>query len=485
MQIKVDLNQKLGKYTDPTAWQNSTLRYSPPGDFPAFLQKQLGTPEVMRVFITLDEYWDYRTDTYYPDYAIGVKRYPDSELHYIYDWRSAVPAPSGVRFREYLCTHAACAKDLLLNVRRLEREVSDGIITYEQYETVFEKAVEYCKELAPNIRYIECCNEVDIKSFGNLTAEEYYKIYLCAYRAIKRLNRKHNYEVPLLIGGWSVAKPFIRRDRWERFLELLAGAQLEEDPIDFYSVHYYHQACSEGMVRLGIDEEAQALGAVDRFKLLLRRHHKKLAELGLPEKTIFCNEMGRTRTTGVLTDSLRNAAGVFSYLIAFEDPELNSFYMFPWCSFHNPELQISYTQFLLKGKGEYAATPNGIALMMLHKIKGERVKTEVEDCATKDAPYCAIAVMQEGEKPCLYVVCTNPIDVSGNFSVDIRGLADGKYEVREYLCNSDKNNCVTGTGSGKMECTDVRTVAAEGGLRLETPAEINAFVLYEITPKQA
>ena len=35
-----------------------------------------------------------------------------------------------------------------------------------------------------------------------------------------------------------------------------------------------------------------------------------------------------------------------------------------------------------------------------------------------------------------------------------------------------------------MECTDVRTVAAEGGLRLETPAEINAFVLYEITPKQ-
>ena len=415
MQIKVDLNQKLGKYTDPTAWQNSTLRYSPPGDFPAFLQKQLGTPEVMRVFITLDEYWDYRTDTYYPDYAIGVKRYPDSELHYIYDWEMIVPAPSGVHFEEYLCTHAACAKDLLLNVRRLERD----------------------------------------------------------------------YEVPLLIGGWSVAKPFIRRDRWERFLELLVGAQLEEDPIDFYSVHYYHQACSEGMVRLGIDEEAQALGAVDRFKLLLRRHHKKLAELGLPEKTIFCNEMGRTRTTGVLTDSLRNAAGVFSYLIAFEDPELNSFYMFPWCSFHNPELQISYTQFLLKGKGEYAATPNGIALMMLHKIKGERVKTEVEDCATKDAPYCAIAVMQEGEKPCLYVVCTNPTDVSGNFSVDIRGLADGKYEVREYLCNSDKNNCVTGTGSGKMECTDVRTVAAEGGLHLKTPAEINAFVLYEITPKQA
>ena len=105
----------------------------------------------MRTWITLDEYWDYRTGITYPDYDIGVARYPTEELHYPYDWKNIVPAPSGTRFRAYLTSHAKEADELLLNVRRLEREVSDGVITYDQYETIFEKSVEYCKELAPNM----------------------------------------------------------------------------------------------------------------------------------------------------------------------------------------------------------------------------------------------------------------------------------------------------------------------------------------------
>lgn len=53
----------------------------------------------MRVWITLDEYWDYRTDRCDTDYEIGRARYPVSELHYPYDWEKIVPAPSGTRFR--------------------------------------------------------------------------------------------------------------------------------------------------------------------------------------------------------------------------------------------------------------------------------------------------------------------------------------------------------------------------------------------------
>ena len=65
--------------------------------------------------------------------------------------------------------------------------------------------MEYCKELAPNIRYIECCNEVDSKVFGLLTAQEYVSIYLRAHKAITRLNEKHHYPIPLELGGFAQA----------------------------------------------------------------------------------------------------------------------------------------------------------------------------------------------------------------------------------------------------------------------------------------
>jgi hypothetical protein len=159
------------------------------------MANEIGRAEIMRAWITLDEYYDYRTGKIYPDYDIGVARYPSEELHFPYDWHNIVPAPSGTRFVAYLTSHARQADEILLNVRRLEREVSDGVISYEEYESIFERAVEYCKELAPNIRYIECCNEVELRSFGMLTADEYVKIYLCAHRAIGRLNEKHSYKI--------------------------------------------------------------------------------------------------------------------------------------------------------------------------------------------------------------------------------------------------------------------------------------------------
>ena len=93
MIIQVNAKEHLGRYIDPTRWQNSTLRYAPPEDFPAFLAGELGRAEIMRVWVTLDEYWDYRTGEFYPDYDIGVARYRPEELHYVYDWANIVPPP--------------------------------------------------------------------------------------------------------------------------------------------------------------------------------------------------------------------------------------------------------------------------------------------------------------------------------------------------------------------------------------------------------
>ncbi len=478
MKISIDPKKIIGTYEDPTVYQNNTLRYSPPADFPAFLSANLGRARIMRSFITLDEYWDFKTDTFFPDYAIGVKRYPDNERHYIYDWKMIVPAPSGIRFEQYLKSHAAEADELMLNVRRYEREVSDGIISYDKYEEIFERAVEYCKELAPNIRYIECCNEVDIKTFGDLTALEYFKIYERAHRAVHRLNEKHNYSVPLLIGAWGVAHPFRCRGRWEEFLRLLSESELSPSPIDFYSEHHYEQICAEGLAREGSDPEAAALCAVDKLKLLYKRHKENIARLGLPEAPFFLDEVGVTRASGVPSDSLKNACGMLTYLMAASEPELCGFHIFPWCTFHNPELQISYTQFTLNGDGTYSATPNGMAVLMLHKPSGDRVLCSVGECDAPDARYRAMAVKNDGE---LCVIAANTSEAYEELSLEIASCG-GKYNIRQYLCDSSHNNSVTGYGDGRLAVSAEYVVeAACGRLTLTLGAEANAFMLLRIT----
>lgn len=474
MHVKVQADRITGPYRDLTRWQNSTLRYAPPESFPAFLEKDLGRAAIMRVWITLDEYWDYRTDRYDPDYEIGKARYPVSELHYPYDWGKIVPAPSGTRFRGYLTSHAAHAEELLLNVRRLEREVSDGVITYEQYEAVFERAVEYCKDLAPNIRYIECCNEIDIRSFGNLTADEYVKIYACACRAVASLNRKHQYPVPLQIGGYAAAEPLVK---WDLVKEILRGIKEEGLPIDFYSYHTYDAPTSAALIRHGRADLA-ALGLVEKLRTVIRLHRETIAGLGLPERPIFFNELGRARATGVDGDSLSNAAGMLVCLNALDEEEFRGVYPFPWCTFHNPNLQISYTQYLLGEDGSYRATPNGIALRILHEMKGDRLHCDVSDTEGRDGKYRALAV-KDGDG--ISLLCVNPIGDVTACACELSGLKNGSYRIDAYYCTEKINNCVTGTGDGTLSLTKsiVRTVQ-NGTLSLCTALEHDHFVLYRI-----
>lgn len=194
--------------------------------------------DIIRLFVTLDEVWDYRTNEYHWNYLIGENRYVGDNKHYEYDWPLTEVSPFQVHEEDYLRSHAAHAKTVMLNIRRYEREVIEGIITLETYEKVFEKVVEYYKEHIANIVYIECCNEVEIPRFGGLRMEEYYPLYQCASRAIARLNAKHSYEQPLQIGGFGMSAGMSNWKYWDAFMRLLAKD--EKRKIDYYSMHEYH-----------------------------------------------------------------------------------------------------------------------------------------------------------------------------------------------------------------------------------------------------
>jgi hypothetical protein len=423
MKITVDTKNAYRKWPHVEQFQNTTLRYTPSPSFPKIMEEVIGRPSIIRLFVTLDEVWDYRTNTYYWDYPIGVNRYVDDENHYAYDWPLTVPSPVNAHIQEYLISHAACADEVLLNLRRYERETTDGVITYQQYEQVFEKVVEYYKNLCPNITYIECCNEVELVQFGNLNMKEYYKLYQCAYGAIQRLNQKHNYETPLKIGGFGLSNGISHWNYWQEFLELLSKDN--HRVIDFYSMHEYH---------------------TNPYRIMefCMRHQGLINELNLPELPLLMTEYGLRVGIGDAgrPTNIQNASGeIAGMILGSHCPNLK---MFPWCTFHNPNQQIGRTMFILNKNNEYIPTPSGHTMTMFKMLGNHELMIE-EYLENK-----AIATIDD-ERICVLV--SNPGQVETEIDLVLNNLENGKYEIEQFMVNDHMNNCLTDSNSRSLQAT--------------------------------
>lgn len=400
-------------------YQNSTLRFSPPPDFPEYLEKVNGRPKLMRCWITLDEVWDYRTDEYFFDYQIGVNRYKDDPNHYEYDWGSTVPAD--IHIKEHLLTHSLHADEVMLNVRRYERETADGIVSLDKYEEVVERVIEYYKDLCPNIRFIEVCNEVDYNFFGRIDSEHYYKLYKRVYRAVRRLNEKHNYQMPLGVGGTALCRVMDKPHLWRDFLQNLANDKDENLMLDFYSMHDYNEN-------------------PHRMTSFYAMHKAWIKELGLPDVPIYVDEYGFTRTTGMWTDNLKNASGVLAAMLLCS--KLPDMILMPWCTYHNPSYQMSFTQFLKLEDGSYASTPNGNAMRMLHMLK--EYELEIEGEYKND-------IVATGSEGVITLLATNSTEKPMAVDALLKELPYERATITQYLVDSLNNNRLTGP-----ECTELR-----------------------------
>lgn len=60
MEIKVDTRRVMRQWPHVEKYHNTTLRYTPDGRFPAVFERTVGKPEIIRLFVTLDEVWECR-----------------------------------------------------------------------------------------------------------------------------------------------------------------------------------------------------------------------------------------------------------------------------------------------------------------------------------------------------------------------------------------------------------------------------------------
>ena len=79
IELTVKPDVVVRKWPRVEAYQNTTLRCTPHGDFPEVCASKLGRAKILRTFVTLDEVWDYKKDEYDWDYAIGVNKYSENK----------------------------------------------------------------------------------------------------------------------------------------------------------------------------------------------------------------------------------------------------------------------------------------------------------------------------------------------------------------------------------------------------------------------
>ena len=128
-------------------------------------------------------------------------------------------------------------------------------------------------------------------------------------------------------------------------MTLLKKSEIGECPMAFYSYHLYNVPASKRLFSDGKPEIA-SLGGVGKLRVIAKQHRQLLRDLSLPEKPVFLNELGKASTTGVDGDSLHNAAGILTYLIAWSDSEFDDFYFLCRTDFvnggHQARLHVSW-----------------------------------------------------------------------------------------------------------------------------------------------
>ena len=410
-------------------YQNSTLKYTPPRDFPAYWEKMNGSRlKIIRTWVTLDEIWDIETGEYNWNYQIGVDKLGEKR-YYPYDWRSN--QPSETLFEEYLTSYCAIAEEAILNIRRFEREVTDGILSREKYEEVCERVIEHCRTLCPNIIYIEVSNESEIRGFGKLTVQEYMPLYDCICRAVNRLNKKHGWS--LKVGGTAMTDGGVMRGLWHEYMKALAEDACPDKRIDFYSFHAY-----------SMDTNC--------LNQMLNMHRHDLKKYGLPDSPLFFDEYGVRGQNPAPIENLMNACGTLRGMLRSADFE--NFHIFPWCTYHNPGFQMSYTQYIRLPESGYAPTPNGLSVKMLFGMLRDEVVVE------GDTDYRVRATGQERE---IYLIVNNPEDETLRVNIHFTALEGqcAKAEIREV--DEEHNNSVMNPPCMDLEITETMELPVKEG----------------------
>ncbi len=443
----------------PQLWGhvNVSRRAPPPPELCARVEKELGRPRVTRCWLMLDQMWDYRTDTYRFNYEINKDYYKGDPKKKRY---GVTGHTTGLHYYDYLDAVGAHSETVLMNIRRYEREVLTGMLSFEQWKKVFKAAVRHYKQRCPNLRYIEVLNEPTAKNQSNLgSMKNYYRFYRRAYEAVNDVNAEMRPKLPLLVGGCSG----FRTKELRHLIRDYARDDAIAKRLDFLSFHHYW---AEKRPRQVAEWEGRIDGALRRASL----------PTTLP---IFVTEIGYVLPhKGEAKKNLWQAAGMTAYQYYARHAE--DLRLFPWVQYHSRK-QIAFVQFDTKLR----MTPYGAAVKMLRMHRVVEVAA-VSSGLDKDGNGLGALATMDDKGLTVHLWNLQP---DGTTSVRVAvsvtnlpaALRSGPLRSRRYAIDSRHSNCLTNADwPGGLERVSERRVEGSAALRLNAELEPMALCLWTI-----
>ncbi|MDZ7618243.1 MAG: hypothetical protein U1E05_14650 [Patescibacteria group bacterium] len=441
--VTVDASKDLGVLRRHELYNNNSLLRPPSDAMASKFQKELGTAKLMRCWVTINDYWDGKSDGYDFDFPCGWHGHDKND-----------------RFHDYMQRFSDTSEELMLNVRGYEQEVMRGEIPLERWRKAVKDGLLHYKKRYPKIKYVEACNE--FRYFAKLTLDEYYdNFYLAMCRVVAEVNDELKPDVPLLVGA-PVEVGTIEGQVFP-FIDKFAADKDPAKRLDFISYHRYDFYKTK---------PAQAANEEAEIDARLKIH-------GLSEDIpLFITEMGifpvrRQVTDDVGYDQVIQAAAMTSIFYYYNrQPGIQGMH---WVMQHVSNDRKTQMTDDLKW------TPYGASLLMarLHKTR------QLAACSDSlGADGLGVYAIASGDESGLAVQVWNyQYDGEKEYTATVRvtqlgeRFAGKRVLVRRYLIDSTHST----PELGRLEKVDEAVVAHDGTITQTIHLENNALCLIELT----
>ena len=424
----IDASKYFRPFPDLVGYRNTSIQKAPAPVLAEVSERELGKAKVTRCWLNLDEMWDYRTRKYDDNYQIGVHKYDDipEKFRESWDWVTA----TNVHFHDYLKAFGKHSNEVLLCIRRYERDILDGKlgVTMDDWKTIFKHAVKQSKQACPNVRYIEVCNEYGCSGFIGCTPDEYYRFYQLAYQAVGEVNAELGLEGKdrLLVGGPNAVRDAM--NALNRFFENFSQDRSPHKRLDFVTWHEYHNRYADTAQRQEQVSQMLALNSLPtNLPMFITEHDPYHLKAGMTEYNLI--------NGAALVKSL--------YFTSLYSPNVK---IMPWVLYHDGKIQTRFMWFEGPNEPDTKADelrmlPSGCSMKLLSKHK--RWEIAVDNSIPADQIVLA-SVSKDG----LAVQAVNygdPKDVSlriEKLPEVFTSLAGGELKLVKYLIDEKHSNCV-------------------------------------------
>lgn len=470
----IDVTEHFRPFPELTSYRNTSLQKATTPVIAEISAKVYGKAKITRCWLNLDEMWDYRTREFNYNFQIGVDKYKDIIEKYRESWPWEVESP--VHFYDYIKAFSENSDEILLNIRRYERDIMDKKlpVSKDDYKLIIKEGLKHYKKLCPNIRYVQIGNEYNV-SFMKATEDEYYPFYQIGYEAVNEVNEEMGLEGNdrILVGMSPPAGGTL--ERLGRLFNLFKNDLSRTKRMDFVSWNTYGEPIPSTAVR---EREVKSLlvenGIPENLQLFISEHqpfHGSYEDQQLEHHMM---------NTAYLPKSL--------YFTSVFSPRIN---IFPWVLYHNREIQTKFMWFDGPNEPdtkafEISMLPLGASMEMLSMHKGREIKVD----NSINSSDLVIASVQKDKIIVQAINYGDPRDVKlslSNICKIFPECKNGKMKIVKYLIDSSHSNCLTKPEyQGGLEKIDEYMIDITGNANVleHEDLEKGGLVLWEIAKQE-